>query len=132
MLATILGCFFLLCLSSIVRMCGLKDKNSTSKSQRPSYACPLSSPSSNPMIPPELGVGLSLKSSVTGDLARIAPLTLEVVARRRTIEARTIGAIKGTVVESAQRVSSSTEGEGAAIYRISYDLELIVSKVTQV
>lgn len=103
-------------------MYGLRDKNSKSRSQRPLNAYHSSSLSSNPMVPSEGWAGLPPESFVAGNLAKIAPLTFEVVIIRHIVEFSTTRVIEGTIGESTQRGSSSTEGGEATTYMISYDL----------
>lgn len=80
-------------------MHGLKDGNSKSESQRPSGASPPPASSSHLMNLLEEDLGLPSKMSTGSDLARIAPLTSEAMARLRATEAETIGATKGTTEE---------------------------------
>lgn len=74
------------------------DENSEFESQKPLDVHPLSSLSLNPMIPLKEGVGPQPESSIADDLARLDPLTLEVMARRRIVEAKSIKAIEVIII----------------------------------
>lgn len=66
----------------MVCVCGLGDRNPKSKGQRPSDASPPFVSPSRPVNPLERDLGLPPEIFVRSDVAKIAPLTFKVVARR--------------------------------------------------
>lgn len=91
----------------------------------------MSSSSSPPVASSEQETRLPLKSSIGSNLARIAPFTSEVVARRRATKAELAGSTKEAAKGTTLGVNSSSEDEEAADHRGNYKLERSTSKVTR-
>lgn len=102
-------------------MCGPRDVNSKSKSQKLLDASSFSSRSGNVL---EEGLKLPSKPSTGSNLAKVAPFTPTTVVRMCTIATK---AIKG----AAQKESSATGSEEAATYKSSCNLDYNMSRVTQ-